>query len=65
LALILLITAARPVIGRYTAILLMFATFIGFNTVLFPQYFVWLIPFIVLAAGEGAETRPREVLSTT
>jgi uncharacterized membrane protein len=64
-ALILLITADGQVIGRYTAILLMFATFIDFNTVLFPQYFVWVIPFIVLAAIERAETRPREATGTT
>jgi hypothetical protein len=59
-ALIPLVAAHRQVIGRYTTVLLMFTVFTDFNTVLFPQYFAWVIPFVVLAAGERAATRPRE-----
>jgi hypothetical protein len=58
--LILLGAAYRQVIGRYTTVLLMFTVFTDFNTVLFPQYFAWVIPFIVLAAGEHTQTRPQE-----
>jgi uncharacterized membrane protein len=39
-------------IGRYAAAMLIMAIFIGFNTVLYVQYFVWLMPLIPLAAGE-------------
>jgi hypothetical protein len=58
--LILFVAASYQAIGRYTTILLMFTVFTDFNTVLFPQYFAWVIPFIVLAAGEHAEARLRE-----
>jgi uncharacterized membrane protein len=64
-ALILLVAAYRQVIGRYTTVLFMFTAFTDFNTVLFPQYFAWVIPFIVLAAGERAETRPRDAPGVT
>ena len=64
-SLILLVAAHRQVIGRYTTVLLMFAVVTDFNTVLFPQYFVWAIPFIVLAAGERAAARPRDVSGAT
>jgi hypothetical protein len=63
--LILLVAAYRQVIGRYTTVLLMFTVFTDFNTVLFPQYFAWVIPFIVLAAGERAPARPSEVPDVT
>jgi hypothetical protein len=59
-SLILLVAASYQAIGRYTTILLMFTVFTDFNTVLFPQYFAWVIPFIVLAAGEHVEVRLRE-----
>jgi uncharacterized membrane protein len=62
LTLVVLIAAHRRVIGRYTAVLLMFATFTDFNTVLFPQYFAWVVPFIVLAAGEHTAAPPRAVM---
>lgn len=61
LTLVVLIAAHRQVIGRYTAVLLMFTTFTDFNTVLFPQYFAWVVPFIVLAAGERAAAPPGAV----
>jgi hypothetical protein len=64
-SLILLVAAYRQVIGRYTTVLLMFTVFTDFNTVLFPQYFAWVIPFIVLAAGERAPARSREVSDVT
>jgi hypothetical protein len=65
LTLVVLVAAHRQVIGRYTAVLLMFAAFTDFNTVLFPQYFVWVIPFIALAAGEGAAVPSRAVPEAT
>jgi len=64
-SLILLVAAYRQVIGHYTTVLLMFTVFTDFNTVLFPQYFVWAIPFIVLAAMERAAERPREIAGAT
>ena len=57
LTLLVLVAAHRQVIGRYMAVFLAFAVFTDFNTVLFPQYFAWAIPFIVLAAGERALSR--------
>ena len=35
-------------IGIYTSVLLMMAVFINFNSVLFLQYFCWVVPFIPL-----------------
>jgi len=64
-AFILLVAAHRQVIGRYTTVLLMFVAFTDFNTVLFPQYFAWVIPFIVLAAVERGGARPREIAGLT
>jgi hypothetical protein len=63
--LVLLVAASRQVIGRYTTVLLMFTAFTDFNAVLFPQYFAWVIPFIVLAAEERATTRPLEMPGVT
>jgi len=63
--LILLVAAHRQVIGRYMTVLLMLTVFTDFNTVLFPQYFAWVIPFIVLAAGERAATPRHEATSAT
>ena len=59
LTLVVLVAANRQVIGRYMAVLLTFAAFTDFNAVLFLQYFTWVIPFIVLAAGESTEGPPR------
>jgi uncharacterized membrane protein len=59
LALVVLVAAHRQLIGRYTAVLLTFVAFTDFNPVLFPQYFVWIIPFIVLTAGERGEASSR------
>jgi hypothetical protein len=42
--------AARGEIGRYLAVLLVFATLLDFNSVLFLQYMAWIVPFLVLAA---------------
>jgi hypothetical protein len=64
-SLILLVAAYRQVIGRYITVLLMFTVFTNFNTVFFPQYFAWVIPFIVLAAEERAAPRPREAPGVT
>jgi hypothetical protein len=65
LTLVVLVAAHRQVIGRYAAVLLMFAAFTDFNTVLFPQYFAWVIPFIVLAAGERAAVPSRTAPGAT
>ena len=50
LALMLLVTALawRGKIGPYTGALLVMATFVNYNAVLFPQYLVWVVPFIPL-----------------
>lgn len=45
----------RRELGLYRAGLLVMAVFIDFNSVLFLQYFCWLVPFVPLAA---VETRP-------
>jgi hypothetical protein len=47
---LVLVAAARGEIGRYLAVLLVFATFMDFNTVFFLQYVTWTVPFLVLAA---------------
>jgi hypothetical protein len=47
---LVLVAAARGEIGRYLAVLLVFATFMDFNTVFFLQYVAWTVPFLVLAA---------------
>ncbi len=47
---LVLVAAARGEIGRYLAVLLVFATFLDFNTVFFLQYVAWTVPFLVLAA---------------
>jgi hypothetical protein len=43
----------------------MLTVFTDFNTVLCPQYFAWVIPFVVLAAGGCPGTRPRETPGVT
>ena len=47
---LVLVAAARGEIGRYLAVLLVFATFMDFNSVFFLQYVAWTVPFLVLAA---------------
>ena len=37
-------------VGPYLASLIVMATFLNFNTVLFSQYMIWTIPLIPLAA---------------
>ena len=37
-------------IGKWTAVMLVMAAFVDFSSVLFRQYFTWLVPFISLAA---------------
>jgi uncharacterized membrane protein len=59
--LLVLVAAHQRVIGRYMTILLVFTVFTDFHTVLFPQYFAWAIPFIVLAAWSA----PRGPLART
>lgn len=40
--------AGRHKVGPYTASLLVMATFVNFNTVLFRQYLAWIVPLIPL-----------------
>jgi hypothetical protein len=47
---LVLVAVARGEIGRYLAVLLILATFVGFNAVFYLQYMAWLVPFVVLAA---------------
>jgi len=47
---LVMVAAARGEIGRYLAVLLVFATFLDFNAVFFLQYVAWIAPFLVLAA---------------
>jgi hypothetical protein len=42
------LSSFRRQIGIYTSVLFMMAVFINFNSVLFLQYFAWLVPFIPL-----------------
>jgi hypothetical protein len=44
--------AWQNAIGRYGAALLVMASFIGFNPVLFIQYLAWLMPLLLLAVAE-------------
>ena len=44
LATLILYIVSYQAIGQYTTILLMFTVLTDFNTVLFPQYFAWVIP---------------------
>ena len=50
LALMLLVTALawRGKIGPYTGALFVMTIFVNYNAVLFPQYLVWVVPFIPL-----------------
>jgi hypothetical protein len=42
----------KHLIGKATAVLLIHLAFVGFNSVYFPSYFVWVIPFIPLSIYE-------------
>jgi hypothetical protein len=43
-------------IGIYTSVLLIMSIFVDFNSVLFLQYFCWVVPFIPLAILEMVAT---------
>ncbi len=45
---IIFLGSIKRQIGIYTSVLLMMAVFINFNSVLFLQYFCWVVPFIPL-----------------
>ena len=45
-------------VNSLTAALLIMAVFVGFNSVFFSTYMVWLMPFIPLAACEVAHGLP-------
>jgi hypothetical protein len=57
--------ALRQRLSLTVSSLLIFLTFISFNSALFSQYFIWFFPFVPLAASEALsarqtkETRPR------
>mgnify|MGYP003577846105 CR=1 FL=1 len=53
---LVLVAAARGEIGRYLAVMLVFATFLDFNSVFYLQYMTWIVPFLVLAV---LDCRPR------
>jgi hypothetical protein len=53
LMLAIYVIALRRGIGRYTASLLVMAVFIGYNSVLFLQYMVWIIPLVPLVIYDG------------
>ena len=42
----------QKALGRFAAAMLVMAIFIGFNPVLYVQYFAWLMPLLLLAASE-------------
>ena len=48
--------AARRISGKYLPAALAFSVFISFNAVLYNQYFVWLIPFMLLMVAEYKRT---------
>jgi hypothetical protein len=45
-------------LGRFGAAMLVMATFIAFNSVLFQHYPAWLMPLLPLTAGEWAKQVP-------
>ena len=49
------LAAARRGLGRFTAVLLVTATFLNFNPVLFRQYMCWMVPFVPLCALDFEE----------
>lgn len=60
MAVLLLLTYAlawQGKIGRHAAVLLVMVIFVDFNSVLFAQYMIWLVPFVPLAVGEWAESQ--------
>ena len=55
MGLVFLIAIKRQ-IGIYTSTLLTMSVFVDFNSVLFLQYFCWIVPFIPLAICEMIAT---------
>jgi hypothetical protein len=47
-------------VGKWTAVLLVMAAFVDFSSVLFRQYFTWLVPFIPLAVLDLLRNAPSE-----
>jgi uncharacterized membrane protein len=47
-------------VGKWTAVLLVMAAFVDFSSVLFRQYFTWLVPFIPLAVLDLLRDAPVE-----
>jgi len=46
------LAAWQKALGRYAAALLVMIIFLGFNPVLYVQYFLWVIPLLLLAISE-------------
>ena len=42
----------QKALGPFAAAMLVMAIFVGFNPVLYVQYFIWLIPLLLLTASE-------------
>ena len=51
--------ACRRMIGPFAAALLVMATFVDFNTLLFPQYLLWVVPFVPLAVCDLTDAGSR------
>jgi hypothetical protein len=48
----------QKALGHYAAAMLVMATFIAFNPVLYVQYFAWVMPLLLLAASEWITKTP-------
>jgi hypothetical protein len=47
--------ASQKIVGRFGSAMLVMATFIAFNSILFQHYPAWLMPLLPLAAGERVD----------
>jgi uncharacterized membrane protein len=65
LLVLLYVLVCRRQIGRHLAVLLTFAVFLDFNSVLFPQYMCWLVPFVPLSVLDWTAGRPTAASEVT
>lgn len=56
LMILVFLSAMKRQIGIYASVLLIMSVFVNFNSVLFLQYFSWVVPFILLAILEMIAT---------
>lgn len=61
LMLLVIIASWRHRLSLAVSSLLIFVTFIAFNTVIFNQYFVWMMPFVPLAASDYLFNRKKAI----